>query len=186
MSDTSVAAKAPSTWVLLLIQGIIAIIIGFLLVSSPVVTTLVLVQVLAWFWIIGGAIGIISLVNDRTMWGLKVFSGIVSILAGLFIVGAPIMGAAVAVSVYILFLAVTGLIRGGMAVFGAFKGGGWGMGLLGALDIVISALLLANLGVATLIAPLVFGWIALIGGVVAFIMAFVVRGREKKMVAAAA
>lgn len=163
------------TWLLVLMQGVLAVLVGFLLVRSPLITTVTLVQILAWYWIITGAISMISIAADRTLWGWKLFGGLLGVIAGLFVIGAPIFSAVIVLKVYIFILGIQAIVAGGIDVFRAFKGAGWGAGLWGVLNIVIGAFLLANLGAAALIAPLVFGWIAIIFGIAVVVMAFVVR-----------
>jgi uncharacterized membrane protein HdeD (DUF308 family) len=162
-------------WVLVLIQGILALIIGVLLIASPGVTALALVQVLAWYWIFSGAISIISLVHDRTLWGLKIGLGMLNIVTGLIIIGAPLFSTAVLIAFYVIFLGVSGVLHGGVEIYRAVKGSGWGMGLLGVLNIVLGLLILMNLGGAIVVAPFVFGWVALFFGIAAIVSSFTLK-----------
>jgi uncharacterized membrane protein HdeD (DUF308 family) len=57
----------------------------------------------------------------------------------------------------------------------AFRGGGWGPGIIGGLSIVFGFLLLANTWAATLVLPWVLGVFLLIGGVFAIFMSFRLR-----------
>lgn len=183
MSDVAVAEETGSgAWVLVLIQGIAAIVIGLLLLFSPVITTVVLVQILGWYFIISGAIGIISLVKDRTMWGLKIFMGIIGILAGIFIVGAPLYSSLLTVAVYAMIIAIYAIVAGAVEIFRAFKGAGWGQGLLGLFNLFIGGYLLMNLGKAALALPWAFGLLAVVMGIVAIVGAF----QLKKLTPAAA
>jgi uncharacterized membrane protein HdeD (DUF308 family) len=61
---------------------------------------------------------------------------------------------------------------GALAVWQAFKGAGWGAGILGAVSVLFGIYLLANIGQSTLVLPWVLGILALIGGVAAVAMAF--------------
>lgn len=162
-------------WVLVLIQGILAAIIGILLIASPGVTAIALVQVLAWYWIFGGAISIISLVQDRTLWALKIGLGMLNILTGLFIIAAPLFSTAVLLSFYVILLGASGVLHGGVEIYRAIKGSGWGMGLLGVLNIALGLLILMNIGGAIVVAPFVFGWVALFFGITAIVSAFTLK-----------
>ena len=51
----------PIPWWLVLLQGIAAVIIGVFLLTAPGITLLFLVQVLGFFWLIGGILGIMSI-----------------------------------------------------------------------------------------------------------------------------
>ena len=88
----AVAALVP--WWLVLIQGIVALLVGIMLFTSPATTTLVLVQVLGWYWLFSGIFQLGSLFVDRTKWGWRVLSGVLGIILGGYTIGAPLMGAA--------------------------------------------------------------------------------------------
>jgi uncharacterized membrane protein HdeD (DUF308 family) len=57
----------------------------------------------------------------------------------------------------------------------AFKGGGWGPGILGALAIIVGVILLANTLISAAVLPFVLGGFLLVGGVIAIIAAFKMR-----------
>jgi uncharacterized membrane protein HdeD (DUF308 family) len=58
----------------------------------------------------------------------------------------------------------------------AFRGGGWGPGIIGGLSILFGILLLSNSVAATLVLPWVMGVFMLVGGIFAIIMAFRLKG----------
>ena len=60
-------------WWLILIEGILAIIIGILLFTSPVQTMAAIVVFLGLYWLIKGIFDIISMFVDHTAWGWKLF-----------------------------------------------------------------------------------------------------------------
>jgi uncharacterized membrane protein HdeD (DUF308 family) len=68
---------------------------------------------------------------------------------------------------------------GCISLFQAFKGAGWGVGILGVLSIIFGLYLLANTLISTLSLPWVVGIFALIGGVVAIWNSFKVRSAQK-------
>ncbi len=78
-------------WWLILIEGISAIIIGILLFTSTVQTMAVLVVFLGFYWLIKGIFDLVSMFVDHSMWGWKLFIGIIGILAGIVILRNPIM-----------------------------------------------------------------------------------------------
>ena len=47
-------------WWAILLEGIIAIVIGLFLLYEPVVTTILLIQILAIFWLAGGIVSVIG------------------------------------------------------------------------------------------------------------------------------
>jgi hypothetical protein len=72
----------------------------------------------------------------------------------------------------VIILGVQGLIMGVLDVIGGFQGGGSRSFLLGVLNIVIGAVLLASPLLAALSLPLVFGILLLIQGVGLILLAF--------------
>jgi uncharacterized membrane protein HdeD (DUF308 family) len=79
-------------------------------------------------------------------------------------------------AVYVVILGIQGIILGGASLVMAFRGGGWGTGVLGALSILLGLVLLLNplfIGIAVL--PFVLGAFALLGGILAIVAAFMMR-----------
>ena len=67
-------------------------------------------------------------------------------------------------------------VAGGASLVMAFRGGGWGTGVLGVLSILLGLVLLVNplfIGIAVL--PFVLGAVALLGGILAIVAAFMMR-----------
>lgn len=159
-------------WWLVLLQGIALIILGILFLTSPGMTSVVAVQFLGIYWLIAGIFGIVSIFIDRSSWGWKLFSGILGIIAGLIILQHPLWSPVVVGSVLVIVLAIQSILAGVIGLIMAFKGAGWGAGLLGAISIIIGIILLANIWVATISLPLVLGILALVGGVLSIIAAF--------------
>ena len=79
---------APMKW-LIVIQGVAGIILGLLLLTAPGISSLVLVQFLAIYWLVSGIIGLVSLIWDRTQWGWKVFGGVLGVVAGTAVLRHP-------------------------------------------------------------------------------------------------
>jgi len=117
-------------WWLVLIQGIAAIILGILLFTRPVATTIILIQFLGIYWLITGILSIISLLWDRTAWGWKLFSGILGVLAGLFIIENPLWSTLLVPTTLAWVLGFTGILMGIIQLIQAFRGAGWGAGIL--------------------------------------------------------
>jgi uncharacterized membrane protein HdeD (DUF308 family) len=84
--------------------------------------------------------------TDHTGWGWKLFTGLVSIIAGFYIVAYPVAAAAVLPQVFVLVLGIWGIMQGILALVLAFKGGGWGLGALGVIGIVFGGILIASYG----------------------------------------
>lgn len=173
--DLEQVAGEGNVWVLLLVQGIVAAVIGGLLLAAPKTALTLFALILGIYWIITGFLSILMIAGDRTMWGWKLFIGVLGILAGFVAVTSPLWASAAVLLVMMIFLGVGAIIQGGAEIFRAFKGGGWGQGLIGALNLFIGVLIVVNLGAAVLVAPFVYGIIMLGFGLAAIIMAFRVR-----------
>ena len=159
-------------WWATLIQGIAAVIIGALLIFSPVTTTVALVYFIGWWWLFSGLFELGTLFVDRTAWGWRVFTGLLSILAGGYIIAAPLLGAAVVVGIATLLLGINGMIIGVVDLIKAFQGDGWGKGVLGAFSLIIGAIIAFNFTSFMIALPWVWGLFATIFGVMAIVAAF--------------
>ncbi len=162
-------------WWVVLLEGIFAIIIGILFLTNPAMTTVVTIQVLGIYWLISGIFSIVSIFIDSSAWGWKLLAGILGILAGFIVLDAPLWSSFLVVGTLIIVLGIQGLIIGIINLIQAFRGGGWGIGLLGVLSIIFGLILLSNIFVATLAVPTVLGIFGLVGGVIAVIFAFRLR-----------
>lgn len=164
--------RAAIPWWLLLAEGIIAIIVGIMLMMNPYEFSVLLVQVLAIYWLIKGIVAIISIFVDSSAWGWKLFIGIVGIIAGYVLIRHPIVGTATVAISFVVVLGIQGVIIGIVELIQAFQGGGWGIGILGGLSVVIGIWLLLNAWASAAMLPWVLGILAVAGGVFAIIMAF--------------
>ena len=169
-------------WWLLLVQGIIALLVGVALLASPGKTMLVIITFLGAYWLVSGFFSLISIFWDRsnTLW--KVILGIIGIIAGLAILAYPIYSTFMVPYVFTIMVGFLGLFYGVIALIGAFTGKGWGIGILGLLSIIFGCLILAEPVAATIAVPFVFGLIGIVFGFAAIVGAFMVRSAEKSAV----
>jgi uncharacterized membrane protein HdeD (DUF308 family) len=177
--ETSFDSFIPSgpllPWWLVLIQGIVLLILGVYLLTSPYQTLAVLVWFIGAYWFISGIFALISIVADRSNMGSKIIMGILGIIAGLLILIYPYYSAMLVPTLLIIFIGVWGLIMGFITLVHGMKGGGWGEGILGVLGIIFGIVLLANPLIGAAYLPYVLGIFALIGGIGAIISAFLLR-----------
>lgn len=165
-------------WWLTLINGILALIVGLILLfgskSTQAQTVLLLVSFLGFYWLFRGIFDIVYMFVDHTAWGWKLFTGIIGIIAGGYILAYPIAAALVLPQVFILVLGIWGLMEGIVLLIMAFKGGGWAAGILGALGILFGLVLISMYG--QLFSGLTMIWTAavlgVIGGIVLIVQAF--------------
>ena len=178
---TANAIKEPVSfpWWAVLVQGIFSIIIGLLLLAYPGATTLVIVQFIGVYWLVTGMFSLVSIFMDRSMWGWKLFAGVIGIMAGLSIMRHPLWSTLMVPTVLVMFMGFSGLFIGVAGLISAFQGGGWSAGILGGLSLLFGILLLGSPFIAALALPWVYGVLGLAGGIAAIFAAFRQRGEEK-------
>jgi len=169
-----------SPWWLVLLEGIAAAIIGLFLLTAPGATLFVLIQVVAIFWLVGGLFRIISIFLNSSLWGWKLVGGALGILAGIVVLQHPLWSSVLVPAIYIIILGIQGMILGGVNLVMAFRGEGWGIGIFGALSIVIGLVLLFNVWIGVAALPFVLGALGIVGGGVAIVMAFVMRSTDRR------
>jgi uncharacterized membrane protein HdeD (DUF308 family) len=176
---TAVAAQTKQRpWWLTLITGILAVVVGAILLwggfVNKVETYMLLIQILGIWWLVQGIFDIVAIFVDHSMWGWKLFMGIVSIAAGTYILSYPIVSAVALPKIFVLVMGIWGLMYGVILLIMAFSGGGWGAGILGALGIIFGIALTINyadpgMGLAMLWTAAVLG---VIGGIAMIFQAF--------------
>lgn len=164
--------KRAMPWWLVLIQGILLVVIGILLFTNTGATALVLAQILAIYWLISGVLELVSIFIDRSAWGLKLIGGIIGIWAGLFIINNPIGGTLAFGFAVVIILGIQALLLGITNIIQAFRGAGWGIGLLGVINIIFGIILLSNSMIAVATLPWVLGGFAIVGGIASIVFAF--------------
>jgi len=176
MDSSATTQNVSFPWWLVLLEGIAAVIIGLFLLTAPGITLFFLVQVTGFFWLIGGVLRIVSIFVNSSLWGWKLVGGIIGVLAGIVVLQHPLWSTLLLPAIYVIILGIQGIIVGATSLVVAFRGGGWGAGILGALSIVFGIILLLDpvfIGIAVL--PFVLGAFALVGGIAAIIGAFRLR-----------
>jgi uncharacterized membrane protein HdeD (DUF308 family) len=168
-------------WWLTLISGILALLVGGILLWSPAKTKVETYQLVVAFigiwWLIQGVFDIVSLFVDHSMWGWKLFIGIISIAAGAYVLAYPTAAAVVLPRVLVLVLGIWGLMYGVVLLIMAFSGGGLGAGLLGALGILFGLALMADYG--KLFSGLAMLWSVAVCGVIFGVVLIVQAFRQK-------
>ena len=159
-------------WWLVLIQGILLVVVGILLFTNTGATVVVLAQILAIYWLISGVLELVSIFIDRSAWGLKLIGGIIGIWAGLFIINNPIGGTLAFGFAVVIILGIQALLLGITNIIQAFRGAGWGIGLLGVINIIFGIILLGNSMIAVATLPWVLGGFAIVGGIASIVFAF--------------
>ena len=177
-STSETAASIPTfPWWIVLVEGIFALIFGIFLITAPGATSVFLVTVLGFYFLIRGIFSIIEIFipNTGIHWGWLLFMGILGILVGMVVLRNSLYATIFIGTVVIVFLAVYALLMGIFGLIRAFMGAGWGTGILGALSIIIAIFLFANLWVAIQALPIILGVCMIVGGIGAIFLSFRVR-----------
>ena len=172
--DALAFEESPRPWWLLLLEGIAALIIGVLLLTTDNTAELVvfMVQLLGLYWLIKGIFNIIAIFIDSTAWGWKLFIGVIGILAGILVLQHPIWSGILVPVTLVLVLGIYGIIAGIIELIMAFQGGGWGVDILGAISILLGIIILGNRFLVTLSLPFWGGLTLAILGILAIVQAF--------------
>ena len=173
---TSQAWQHP--WWLTLIRGVLAATIGGVLLLSLLKTQvnfyMAVIQVLGIWWMVEGILDIVAIFIDPSRWGWKLFTGIVSILAGGYVLMYPIAAAILLPKIFLLLLGIWGLMYGILLLVLAFQGGGWVAGIVGVLGIIFGFALITNYYSFDKWLSMIWvaAWFAIIGGIALIVHAF--------------
>jgi uncharacterized membrane protein HdeD (DUF308 family) len=173
MTTAALTTERPSIWWLFLLQGVAGIILGLMFITDPGATTVVTVTFLGFYWLIMGVLALVRMFVDRSMpWIWSLLTGIVGILAGVFVLRHPLLAAIAVPTTIVIVLGIQGLIMGVLEIVGAFQGGGIGGFILGVIYALVGLLLLGSPLSAALAVPLVFGILLLVQGAASIVLAF--------------
>lgn len=166
---------ATFAWWLVLLEGIFTGMFGFLLLTSPGATLLLLVQVFGFYLLIGGILRIVSIFTDSSLWGLKLAVGIIGIVAGIAVLEHPLWST-IAVPAYIVYIiGFLAIFQGAGGLIQAFRDSGWGAGTLGILSIIFGIIVLLNPLIGVVALPFILGGFMLAGGIAAIVVSFRLR-----------
>ncbi len=170
----AIDTRSPNNWWLLLLQGIALLLLGISLLTAPGLTVATMVTFLGAYWLIDGLFAIIRIFVKTTdvHWGWLLARGILGVVAGFFILRHPLLNTLLIPTVLVITLGVQGLFIGITGLVEAFRGGGWGAGLLAALSIIFGLVLIFNPLLTAFGLPFVVGVVAIGGGIAAIVMAF--------------
>lgn len=184
-------AQAQYWWVMLL-EGLVAILVGWALLKNPLATTISLVVVLGLYWLIAGIVNLVASLfeigHEGSRWGLKLLGGLIGIIAGLIVLNNPVLTGIFTPVFLMYFVAFAFIINGiiHMTIGNQIRSEGhydwsWGSFFLGLFYLIFGFVLLAAptiVSTASLI--LVAGILAIIGGIGMIILSFQIRSLAKK------
>lgn len=171
------ASKVNVPWWLVLIQGISLLILGILLLTSPGMTMATIVMFVGAYWLVDGIFSLVRIFTKSSdvHWGWLLLRGILGVLAGGYVLANPLMSTLMLPATLALIMGIQGIIMGVAGLIEAFKGGGWGAGLLGAINIYLGFVLVSNPVIAAFILPWVLGIFGVIFGIITIIASFRLR-----------
>ena len=147
-----------------------------MLVTDPGATFLALLPVIGIYWLVIGVFSLVRVFADRSVpWIWSLLTGIVGVLAGIFVLRHPLLAAITVPTVLVIVLGVQGLVMGILEIIEGFRGGGAWSFILGVINLLVGLLLLGRPMAAALAVPLVLGILLLVEGVALLIWAFRVR-----------
>ena len=171
-----------SLWWMPLVRGILLVIFGVIMFVQPGSTFLSLILLLCIYWIVDGIFSIIEGIRGHTeksrTW--LVVGGILGILAGLIIVGNPVVSGLFS-GAFLAWLIGFAIIANGLVMIFTGRDGQWtwwGL-VMGILYVLFGIFVISNPLVTIGALVLIFAFWALISGVLAIVLAFRLRGLAK-------
>jgi uncharacterized membrane protein HdeD (DUF308 family) len=129
-------------WIWLVVLGIALIVLGTILLGSPVIATLATVTTLGVLILIGGVIEVVGAFWCQEWSGffLALLSGVLGIVVGLILLANPIQGGITLTILLASFLFVGGIFKAVAAIAHRFEGWGWLL-LSGVIDVVLGVMI---------------------------------------------
>jgi uncharacterized membrane protein HdeD (DUF308 family) len=157
----------------LLFAGIVSLILGILLFTQTGATLSVVMLLVGLSWFIWGIFALLSIFIDKKEWGWRLFGGVIGIAAGWLVLSNPVASTVAVPAAVAIVLGVFGVLIGIAALISAFQGEGWGVGIFGAISIVIGLLMMFNSVVSAQVLLVLAGILLVVQGGVGIIMSFI-------------
>ena len=167
-------------WVLFLSEGIVLVILGVLALLAPVIASVAATVFFGWLLLLSGVVGLVTTFRARHAPGFwwSLLSAVIGIIAGVLLLGWPLLGTLSLTAVLIAFL----LAEGAVSILYALEhrnalSGRWGWMLTsGIIDVVLGVVLLIGLpGTALWALGLLLGINLIFGGWALIFMALHAR-----------
>ena len=162
-------------WWLVLVEGILVVLFGLLLLVAPGASLFFMVQILGLYLFIAGILRIMGIFLDSSFWGLKLVAGILCLIAGLAVLRHPLWSTIAATSVVAVIVGFLAILQGIAGLVVAYQGGGWGLGILSVLGLLIGLILVINPLIGVAAVTFILGIFMLIGGIGSVVQAFRMR-----------
>jgi uncharacterized membrane protein HdeD (DUF308 family) len=146
--ETKLRRHLHDHWKAYTIQGVIEIIIGILAILAPFAATLATTIFFGWLFLIGGVVGVVSVIRDREapgFWANLALAVLCAVLGIMFLVN-PLSRAVTLTWIMATFFILSGVFNNAIArAFTASTGRVWGVVISGILDIALARMLIIGL-----------------------------------------
>jgi uncharacterized membrane protein HdeD (DUF308 family) len=136
-------------WRMFLVEGIVLVVLGILAIVVPQVATLAVTLFLGWLFLISGVVGLITTFMARHAPGFwwALLSAVIAIVAGLLLLGRPLVGVVSLTYLLIAFFIVEGVVSIMYALEHKKElSGRWAWMLVsGIIDLILAGMILAGL-----------------------------------------
>jgi uncharacterized membrane protein HdeD (DUF308 family) len=177
----AVAQAVREHWVLFLIEGIVLVVLGVLAILVPIVATIAVAILIGWLFFISVVVGLVTTFMMRNAPGYwwSLLSAVLGIVAGIVLLGWPLLGALSLTLLLTAFFTVEGVA----SIMYALEHrkeltGRWEWMLVsGVVDLILAFIILTGLpGTAAWALGLLVGINMLFGGTSMIAMALHARG----------
>ncbi len=169
---TAVSSRGSVPRWLVLVLGIAYVLLGIFMLFNPVLSLIAIAIFTGASWFVSGVVDLISLFRDRSRWVWTIITGVIGIWAGLVLLSQPLLGAVLLPTVYVIIMAITGIVLGIARIVQGFQGAGWGVTIWGVITVLLAGWLLLNPLAGVVVLPFVFGSFAIVGGILTILAAF--------------
>jgi uncharacterized membrane protein HdeD (DUF308 family) len=157
----------------LLFGGVASLVFGILLFTRTDATLALIMLLIGLSWLIQGVVSLLGVFINNEAWGWKLFSGVIGVVAGLFVLGNPLDSAVIGPALLAIIFGLFGVMIGIAALIAAFQGEGWGIGIFGAISLVIGLLMIFNSVISGQVIVWITAALLVIQGIVGIILSFI-------------
>jgi uncharacterized membrane protein HdeD (DUF308 family) len=145
MTDVPLLPRKSDIWWLFLLQSFFGLVMGIMLITEPGAPLAVLSSVLGLYWLITGVLALVKVFVDRsTPWIWSLLTGIVGVLAVLFVVRHPLLAALTVPATLAVILGIQGILIGALQFLGDYNSGRTVPLILGATNFLLGLQLLGS------------------------------------------
>jgi uncharacterized membrane protein HdeD (DUF308 family) len=182
----SFSDAAKQVWWYPVVRGLIAVVLGIVVMANPSASVLFLVRVVGIFVVIDGIVGIVDGFRLRSVpdggSGWRLTLGVLGVLGGAVLLFWP----AATVSILTIIVGIWAVVAGVLATIAAMSlrsipGSGWGWGLFwGLVTLVFGLVLMFSPDSSVAVLAWIIGLYAVLSGVILVIAGFVLRSLGKR------